>query len=153
MVPPISSVLAGWSDAYVAGLTSFRHLGQPASPARSEAAAEWLRVLATATHRSCIEAEGYAEQIDAMAAGWRRRLGRVRANSSTDLPLQVLPGVLSLSVESASVLIGRSKPRTTEAVNALAGAGILRQRNVGRQRYRVFEAPDVLGLLTDLETA
>jgi hypothetical protein len=65
--------------------------------------------------------------------------------------LKVLPGAPLVSVESASALIGRSKARTTEAVNALAEAGILRQRNVGRQRYRVFEATDVLDLFTGLE--
>jgi Fic family protein len=150
-VPPLSLVLATWSETYVAGLMGFRHLGEPDSTQRSAAAAEWLRVFATATHRSCIDAERYAEQIDALTAGWRQRLGRVRANSSTDLLLKVLPGAPLVSVESASVLIGRSKARTTEAVNALAEAGILRQRNVGRQRYRVFEATDVLDLFTGLE--
>lgn len=58
-----------------------------------------------------------------------------------------------LSVASAAALIGRSRARTTDAVNALAGAGILRQRNVGRQRDRVFEAPDVLDFFTGLERA
>ncbi|HEU4489543.1 MAG TPA: hypothetical protein VFR74_01620, partial [Jiangellales bacterium] len=84
---------------------------------------------------------------------WRDRLGRVRANSGTDLLLQVLPGAPVVSVESASAMIGRSKARTTDAVNALAAAGILRQRNVGRRRYRVFEATDVLDLFTGLERA
>jgi Fic family protein len=152
-VPPISLVLAAWSDTYVAGLTGFRHLAGADGPERSAAAAEWLRVFATAAHRSCIDAEHYAEQIDAMTAAWRKGLGRVRTNSSTDLLLQVLPGAPIVSVESASALIGRSKARTTDAVNALAGAGILRQRNVGKQRYRVFEAADVLDLFTGLERA
>jgi hypothetical protein len=56
-------------------------------------------------------------------------------------------------VESATKLIGRSTARAADAVNALVAAGILRQRNVGRQRYRVFEAPAVLDLFTDLERA
>ncbi|HVE45941.1 MAG TPA: Fic family protein [Acidimicrobiales bacterium] len=150
-VPPISLVLATWSGTYVAGLMGFRHLAEPASSERSVAAAEWLRVFATATHRACVDAEHYAAQIDAMVAGWRQRLGRVRASSSTDLLVEVLPGAPVMSVESASALIGRSKARTTEAVNTLAEAGVLRQRNVGRQRYRVFEAPDVLDLFTGLE--
>lgn len=152
-VPPVSLVLATWSDTYVAGLMSFRHLAEPDSPERSTAAAEWLRLFATATRRACIDAERYADQIDAMTAGWRKRLGWVRNNSSTDLLLGVLPGAPVVSVESASALIGRSKARTSGAVNALADAGILRQRNLGRQRYRVFEATDVLDLFTGLERA
>ena len=49
--------------------------------------------------------------------------------------------------------VGMCLARTTDAVNALAAAGILRQRNVGRRRYRVFEATDVLDLFTGLERA
>ena len=43
--------------------------------------------------------------------------------------------------------------RTGEAVKRLEAVGILRQRNLGRQRYRVFEAPDVIDLFTGLERA
>lgn len=101
-------------------------------------------MFAAETRRACLDAERYAGQIDTMVENWRHRLGRVRAKSATDLLLQVLPGVPVVSVESASALIGRSKARTTDAVKALAEAGILRQRNVGRQRYRVFQVADVL---------
>lgn len=152
-VPPISLVLATGSQSYVSGLMSFRHLADADSPERSASAAEWLRVFVTATHRACVDAEQYADQIDAMTEEWRRRLGRVRAKSGVDLLVQVLPGVPVLTVGSASALIGRSKARTTDAVNALAEAGILRQRNVGRQRYRVFEATGVLDLFIGLERA
>ena len=41
--------------------------------------------------------------------------------------------------------------RAGEAVNRLEAAGVLRQRNVGRQRYRVFEAVDVVDLFAGLE--
>lgn len=43
--------------------------------------------------------------------------------------------------------------RTGEAINRLEAAGVLRQRNIGRQRYRVFEAADVVELFTGLERA
>src|SRR5262245_8234022 len=152
-VPPVSLVLATWSDSYVAGLTGFRHLGAPDGDERSAGLAEWLRVFATATQRACTDAERYADEIDALTARWRARLGRVRANSGVDLLLRVLPGAPVVSVESAAALIGRSKARTTDAVNALAEAGILRQRNLGRRRYRVFEATGVLDLFTGLERA
>ncbi len=152
-VPPLSLVLATWSDDYVNGLMTFRHLSEPDSAERSDAAVTWLRTFAVATRRACSDAESYSHHIDEMTAAWRRRLGRVRANSSTDLLLRVLPGAPIVTVESAARLIGRSKARTTDAVNALAQAGVLRQRNVGRQRYRVFEATEVLDLFTNLERA
>lgn len=89
-----------------------------------------------------------------ITAVWRSKLGRVRANSSTDLLLgDLMTGAPIVTVESASKLIGRSKARTTDAVNALAEPGVLRQRNVGRQRYRVFEATEVLDPFTGLERA
>lgn len=152
-VPPISLVLAARSRDYVAGLTTFRHLGDPDSAARSAAVADWLRTFAGATIRSCAHAQQYSADIAAVDARWRAKLGRVRANSGTELLLGVLPGAPIVTVDSASKLIARSKARTTGAVNALAEAGILRQRNVGRQRYRVFEATDVLDLFTVLERA
>ena len=93
------------------------------------------------------------EEIETLDARWREQLGRVRANSAVELLLDLLPGVPVITVESAARLIGRSEMRTGEAVNRLEAAGILRQRNVGRQRYRVFEAADVVELFTGLERA
>jgi Fic family protein len=152
-VPPISLVLATWARDYIIGLTSYRHIGAPNSPERSTGASTWLRTFATAAARSCSDAEAYAAKIDALDTRWREQLGRVRANSAVELLLDVLPGVPVITVESAARLIGRSEMRTGEAVNRLEAAGVLRQRNVGRQRYRVFEATDVVDLFTGLERA
>jgi Fic family protein len=152
-VPPISLVLATWATDYIAGLTSFRHVGAPASPERSAGAGLWLRTFAAAAHRSCASAEAYAGKIQALDARWRAQLGRVRANSAAELLLDLLPGVPVITVDSAARLIGRSEMRTGEAINRLEAAGVLRQRNIGRQRYRVFEAADVVDLFTGLERA
>ena len=152
-VPPISLALATLSHDYVGGLMTFRHLSEPRSAERSAAATEWLRIFAVATRRACRDAQSYSADISAVTAAWRAMLGRVRAGSSTDLLLGVLPGAPIVTVESAASLIGRSKARTADAVNQLAEAGILRQRNAGRQRYRVFEATGVLDLFTGLERA
>ena len=152
-VPPISLVLATWARDYIAGLTAYRHVGAPDSAERSAGAGTWLRTFATAAHRSSQDAEAYATKIEAQDARWREQLGRVRANSAIELILDLLPGVPVITVESAARLIGRSEMRTGEAVNRLHAAGILRQRNVGRQRYRVFEAAAVADLFSGLERA
>ena len=152
-VPPISLVLATWASDYIAGLTAYRHLGAHDSPERSTGAVTWLRTFTTAAHRSCNDAEAYATRIKALDARWRAQLERVRANSAVELLLDILPGVPVITVDSAARLIGRSEMRTGEAINRLEAAGILRQRNVGRQRYRVFEAVDVIELFTGLERA
>ncbi|QDU65092.1 Fic family protein [Engelhardtia mirabilis] len=152
-VPPISLVLATWPDDYVAGLSAFRHVGPRGGPGRSAGAVDWLRTFATATRRACTDAERYGDQLTELTARWRETLGRVRANSATDRLLRVLPGVPILTVESASRLVGRTRPRTAEAINRLVDAGILEQRNIGRERYRVFEAREILELFTGLERA
>jgi Fic family protein len=152
-VPPVSLVLATWADDYIAGLTAYRHLGAPDAPERATAAGTWLGTFASAVHRSCHDAESYAAEIDALDARWRAQLGRVRANSAVELLLGVLPGTPMLTVASAARQIGRSEMRTGEAVDRLRVAGVLRQRNVAKQRYRVFEAPEVIDLFTGLERA
>ncbi len=152
-VPPISLVLATWSDDYISGLTTFRHVDPADSPERSLAAHTWLRTFAGATLRACNDAQTYAARIDDLVNEWRSNLGTVRRESALDLLIGVLPGVPLLTVESAAGLIDRSDVATGAAINRLVGAGILTQRNIGRQRYRIFEAPTVLELFTSLERA
>ena len=77
--------------------------------------------------------------------------GTVRANSSVDRLLGILPGVPIVTVVSAAAIIDRSLVNTGSAINRLTEAGVLTQRNIGKQRYRVFEATGVLGLFTMLE--
>jgi Fic family protein len=152
-VPPISLVLATWARDYIAGLTAYRHSGPATSPDRAAGASAWLRLFAAVANRSCRDADEYASKLDALDAEWRGQLGRVRAGSAVELLLDLLPGVPLVTVESAAHLIGRSKMRTGDAINRLESAGILRQRNIGRQRYRVFESVDVIDLFTGLERA
>ncbi len=152
-VPPISLVLATSSSDYIKGLTAYRHVGPSNSPERSAATNEWLRTFATATRRSCRDAQTYVANIGSLDTKWRNQLGPVRTNSATALLLGILPGVPVITVESAARLIGRSEMRTGEAINRLEAAGVLRQRNLGRQRYRIFEVPDVIDLFVGLERA
>ena len=86
---------------------AFRHLSESHSAERSAAATEWMRIFAVATNRACRDAQNYSADISAITADWRAEFGRVRANSSTDLLLGVLPGAPIVTVESASNLIGR----------------------------------------------
>ena len=152
-VPPVSLVLATRSDDYISGLTAFRHL-QPADiPERSTAAHTWLRIFAGATLRACSDAQAYASQIDDLVESWRGALGAIRKGSALDLLLGVLPGVPLMTVNSAARLIDRSDVSAGSAINRLADAGILTQRNIGKQRYRIFEAPEVLELFASLERA
>ena len=152
-VPPISLVLATWSDDYISGLNTFRHLHLANSPERSLAAHTWLRTFAGATLRACRDAENYASRIDAVIDQWRSCLGTIRKGSALDLLIDVLPGVPLLTVDSAAGLISRSDVATGAAINRLVATEILTQRNLGKQRYRIFEAPAILDLFASLERA
>ncbi len=152
-VPPVSLVLATWSDDYISGLTAFRHLHPADSPERSTAVHTWLRTFAAATLRACSDAQAYASRIDELVDQWQARLGTVRKGSALDLLIEVLPGVPLMTVESAAGLINRSEVAAGAAINRLLDTGILTQRNIGKQRYRIFEAPAVLELFTSLERA
>jgi Fic family protein len=152
-VPPISLVLATWAGDYISGLTAFRHLHPADSAERSLAAHTWLRTFGSATLRACADAQTYALRIDGLTNEWRAGLGKVRKGSAVDLLIEVLPGAPLLTVESAAALIERSNVATGAAINRLLDAGVLVQRNIGKQRYRIFEAPSVLDLFTSLERA
>lgn len=150
-VPPVSLVLATWTDDYIQGLTSYRHTSPPNSPARSESAHTWLRTFAFATRRACIHAHQYTSEVATLHNRWIERIGRARRNSSARLLLAALPGAPLISVKTAAALIGRSTVNTNAAVNRLVEAGVLAQRNLGKQRYRIFEAPEIIELITKQE--
>lgn len=152
-LPPISLVLATRAADYVAGLMAYRHVGPADGPERSTASQAWLRTFAGATLRSCLDAEAYASRIDSLVSTWRARIGAVRHGSATDLLMEVLPGVPLITVETAASLLERSEVAVGAAINRLAEAAVLKQRNIGKQRYRVFEAPEVFELFSSLERA
>ena len=145
-VPPVSVVLARRAEDYVAALQHCAHAGAPDSAGRQTAVVEWLWLFDAAMGQAADRALAYCDDIAALQERWRLDLGAVRANSSVDRLLRVLPGSPVLTVESASRRLDVSPNRVGPAVNALVEANILSQRNVGRQRYRLFSAPAVLEL-------
>ncbi len=144
-------MLASWPDDYIAGLNRFCHLGPADVPHRSTVAQEWLRTFISAVSRSCRDAQAYADRIDELNAQWRTALGAVRAKSTLDELLRLLPGTPLLTAQSAARLTGRSQVATNRAIARLLEAGILIQKNIGKQRYRIFESPAVLNLFSSLE--
>ena len=149
--PPVSLVLATEADQYVAGLTAYRHLGEPTSDVAMTGLNRWLATFASAIRRAAIDAIGFETRIAEIQAGWRLALGRVRANSAADLLIAALPGAPIVTVASAAALIGRTTQATNEAFKAMVAAGVLRQVNVGRHRNRAFEASQVIDAFTSFE--
>ncbi len=149
-LPPVSLILATWADEYVAGLTATRYLGPPTSVEALQGLNRWIGLFAAAAKRAVADADTFQERMDGLNKAWRKRLGRVRANSATDLLLRALPGAPLLTIHSAAALVGRSAQAANEAVARLTEAEILSQTTLGR-RNRAFEAPEVISAFTDLE--
>jgi Fic family protein len=150
VVVPVSLILATWAKDYVAGLAATRYRGPATSRDAHEGLNLWVGRFAAATKRAVDDARSFEKRARALEVQWRQRLGRVRANSATDVLLRALIGAPVLTVNTASELIQRSFVQTNQTVMRLAEAGILRQVTVGR-RNRAFEAPGVISALTDLE--
>ena len=150
VLPPVSLVLATWAQSYIDGLTQFRFVGSSTSRQAVEVVNVWVGRFAAACTRSVADAITFEDRVAALEERWRERLGRVRANSATDLLLRSLPGAPVLTVASAAGLIGRTFKPAAEAIQRLVDAGILGQVSVGR-RNRAFEAPEVVAAFADLE--
>ncbi|MYB45884.1 MAG: Fic family protein [Acidimicrobiia bacterium] len=150
-VPPISAVLARSTDSYIDGLSAWRHTGSADDPARDHAVEQWLGMFLEAAYDACYEAHSYLDAVADLEAELRSRVGAVRRGSSADRLLSLLAARPIFSVDSAAKAIERSTVATGHAVNQLTELGILTVRSIGKQRYRIFEAPDVTRLITRLD--
>lgn len=151
VLPPISLILATWSDDYIGGLTGTRYLGDPSSAAAHQGLNRWIALFAAACSRAVGDARSYEDRVRALEENWRARLGQVRRGSAVDLLLAALPGAPILTVGSAAELIGRTFPAANNAISRLVQAEILREARLGRRHYRAFEARELIDAFTDLE--
>jgi Fic family protein len=150
VLPPISLVLATWSNDYVAGLGATRYRGAATSTAARAGINLWAARFAAACLRAVEDAHSFEARARSLQQEWRARLGPVRANSAADLLLRALPGAPLVTVSSAAAHLGRTFQPVNAAIARLSDASILRQVSVGR-RNRAFEAPDVIEAFTALE--
>lgn len=150
VLPPVSLILATWSRDYIRGLEASRYRGIATSREAREGLNGWVGLFAAACRRAVEDAHSFEERSREIQAAWRDRLGRVRANSATDLLLRALPGAPIITVKGGAELMRRSVQAANEAVARLVDAKVLDQVNVG-SRNRAFEARDIIAAFTDLE--
>ena len=149
-LPPVSLVLATWSDDYVSCLTGTRYSGEPGSEAAHSGINRWTAVFAAASRRAVADAGWFEERVRQLQETWRRRAGNTRRDSAVRRLIRVLPAAPVLTVATAAELTGRSFQAANQAIERLVEAGVLVQVNVGR-RNRAFEAPEFIDLFTALE--
>ena len=150
ILPPVSLILATWPRDYVGGLTGTRYVGAPESEQAHAGLNRWIALFASACRRAAEDAGQFEEQVRVLQDSWRERLGSVRRDSAADLLVRALPGAPLVTAKTAAELIGRSFQATNQAIERLAGAGILAQVSLGR-RNRAFEAPELIEEFTALE--
>lgn len=150
VIPPVSLVLTTLSREYVTGLTTFRHDATPGSPKAHDAVNEWVGWFARACLRAAQDAEKFERAVSAIQTRWREQAAPVRRGSATDLLIDRLPGTPIITSQAAAALLDRSYPAANQAIQHLAGVGVLRQVTIGR-RNRAYEAPAIIDAFTDLE--
>lgn len=141
-VLPISIVLATLSDAYVGGLTSFRHAGRPGSEAARAATVAWLRVFTGATLTSVDQARLLVAEIAALREEWTDRLATwrsaqglrstPRADSAVARLVVDLPETPVVTVGTVARSLDVSHVAARGALDELRGARILTARSLGQ---------------------
>lgn len=150
VVPPVSLVLATWSEDYVDGLTATRSLGAPDTSEAIDGLNHWIALFAAAMTRAVDDADDYERRAHEIQDRWREAVGKVRSDSAVLRLIEVLPGAPLVTVPSAAALIERSAQATNQAVAHLQHSGVLKQTTIGR-RNRAFEATDLIDAFTALE--
>lgn len=145
VLPPVSLVLATQADRYVEALDGTRMDGPNFAGKLA-----WVELFLSATGRACRDAGEFASELVDLEAASRARLGRVRANSAADLLVTALPSLPVFSVSTAAANIGRTFQATSDAVERLRQADVVRQVTLGR-RNRAFEAVGLFEAFTGFE--
>jgi Fic family protein len=142
-VPPISVVLAGQREEYIAGLTRYRE-GDLAG---------WLEHFAVATGRAAQLAAAYVRAVEDLMSSWRERLETgpaPRADAAAWAVIDVLPAHPVITAPVAAAATGRAKSAIYQAISELEEAGILEPLSESH-RNRSWEAAGLLELLAALE--
>ena len=150
ILPPVSLILATWSQDYIEGLTGTRYVGAAESSIARSGINRWIALFASACRRAVEDASHFEGQVREIQASWRERLGRARRDSAVNLLISVLPNAPVLTTTTASELVGRSFPATSMAIERLVAAGVLVQVSVGR-RNRAYEATELIDVFTTFE--
>ena len=150
VLPPVSLILATWSQDYIEGLTGTRYTGPAESSGAHSGINRWNALFASACLRAVEDARHFEEQVRALQFSWRERIGRVRRDSTANLLVSVLPSAPVLTTTTVAELVGRSFPAASQAVERLVQAGVLEQVSVGR-RNRAYEAPELIDAFTAFE--
>lgn len=150
VLPPVSLVLATWTDEYIAGLSATRYVAPSDADEARAGLNRWVAFFAAACRRAAEDAAHFEQRVHRLQDSWRARIAPARRDSAARLLIDALPGAPVLTITTAAKALGRSYQATSQAVGRLTEANILRQVAMGR-RNRAFESPELLAEFTALE--
>ncbi|MBS1890408.1 MAG: Fic family protein [Actinobacteria bacterium] len=139
-LPPVSLVLAGEADRYVAGLGSWRRGDED----------DWYRVFVDALYRAAAGARQFAGDVAALQERWMDQAGNPRRGSGPRRLIELLPSQPIIDVRTATDLLGGSAERSRQTIARLEQAGVVRQTSVGK-RNRAWESIGLFDLLDSFE--
>jgi Fic family protein len=139
-LPPVSLVLAGAADRYVAGLGSWRRGDED----------DWYRVFIDALFRAASGARHFSANVAELQQRWMERAGNPRKGSGPRRLVELLPSQPIVNVKTAAELLGGSEERARQAIARLEQAEVLQQTSVGR-RNRAWECVGLFNLLDRFE--
>jgi Fic family protein len=142
-LPPISVVLAGARQRYLAGLTDFR----------GDDVQSWIAYFAGVTSRAARLARSYLHAVDRLQADWRSMLGESadpRAGAAAWAVIDALPAHPMITAPVATATTGRAKAAVYQALEHLQDAGVLVAVTTSK-RNRVWEATGLLDLIAHME--
>lgn len=139
-LPPVSLVLAGEADRYVAGLGSWRRGDED----------DWYRVFIDALYRAAAGARHFAADVAGLQQHWLAEAGDPRRGSGPRRLIELLPSQPIIDVRTATGLLGGSPERARQAIARLEQAGVVRQTSAGR-RNRAWESIGLFDLLDRFE--
>jgi Fic family protein len=159
-VLPVSLVLLTRADAYLDGLTAYRYTGDPGSPAAGGAISAWLGTFLDAAELAAGQVTRFAIELAELKHQWTVQLAAhrsnqgvretPRANSTVARLTEVLPEAPIVTTTTVRRLLDVSLPAAYNAVEELAGAGIVIRKNLGGGTIG-YLAREVFDLLTFTE--
>jgi Fic family protein len=142
-LPPISVVLAGARERYIAALMRFR----------GDGVQEWIEYFAGVTLRAARLARSYLRAVDRLQDDWRSMLVETaapRAGAAAWAVIDALPAHPMITGPVAAAATGRAKAAVYQALEQLQEAGVLSAVTTSK-RNRIWEAAGLLDLIAHME--
>lgn len=139
-VPPVSLVLGANKDAYIAGITAYRHNQVEA----------WVEHFARAVERAAQGAERFSAQIREQQQRWTEQAEPLRSDAVARQIIDLLPSFPFITVKVVMERTGKSNVAANNGLKRLTEAGILTAHE-NRRKGNSWEAKDLFDLLDDFE--